>query len=606
MTDDLLEKIGRIPQYYLVKANHSKDKIAFYWDITGRVELYVMDLETKEYEQISQGEVPRALRSGFIWTRDNKSILFAKDKDGNEKHDLYSFNVETKEIIQLTDTPSFQEHVWDTSPDGNKMLFLSTRNGQMNAFTRDFGTGEVKELTNFNRPVFGVKWSPKNDYIVFGYNYSQNLQNMDIWIMDIDGSNQRKLLSLKDGSKDGVADISEDSKIIAITSDFEGILKSGIYNLNTQETKWFGDGLAEEYAAAISKDGKFLVSIRNYKASVSPIIYDVETGEEKILKLPPGVSSGFELTNNDEFLILTLNTSINPSSLVKYNLLSDTFEDLIPIQLGDIDAGFFVEDEYVEYKSTDGLTIGAILYKPKNLEMGSKLPALVRVHGGPTGQYYRNFAMFDQILVRNGFVILKPNFRGSTGYGREFQDMNIKDIGGGDLEDVVSGTEYLKNLDYIDPQRIGIFGGSYGGYMTFWGTVKKPKLWKVGAASVGITDWKLLYDDSMPHFRYYCHMLFGRPEENLEFYNERSPIHYIENLESPLLIIHGTHDPRCPVTQSRIFKEKLLELGWEEKQEGDKTFEYIEYSDIGHGGFTDQEFRIRSFKAILDFFKRRL
>ncbi|MCE7740660.1 MAG: prolyl oligopeptidase family serine peptidase, partial [Candidatus Heimdallarchaeota archaeon] len=86
----------------------------------------------------------------------------------------------------------------------------------------------------------------------------------------------------------------------------------------------------------------------------------------------------------------------------------------------------------------------------------------------------------------------------------------------------------------------------------------------------------------------------------------RSPIHFVENLKTPLLIVHGTHDPRCPITQARIYKDKMLELGWKEGIEGEKTFEYVEHTDIGHGGFTDQEFRIRSFKTILDFFKRRL
>ena len=106
--------------------NHAKDKLAFYWDKTGRVELYVLNLDSKEIEKISQGEVPRALRSGFIWTRDNENVIFAKDKDGNEQHDLYLFNLKSREVKQLTNTPNFQEHVADTSPDGENLLFRST------------------------------------------------------------------------------------------------------------------------------------------------------------------------------------------------------------------------------------------------------------------------------------------------------------------------------------------------------------------------------------------------------------------------------------------------------------------------------------------------
>ncbi|MCE7746982.1 MAG: S9 family peptidase [Candidatus Heimdallarchaeota archaeon] len=606
MSDDLIEKLARIPQFYMPSLNHSKDEIAFYWDITGRIELYVMNLSSGDYKQISNGEVPRALRSGYLWTRDNKGIIFAKDKDGDEKHDLYLLNLTTKEIEQLTNTPSFQEHVAHSSPDGKQLLFRSTRNGQMNLFSLDFETKEIKELTNYPRPVIGALWSPQNDFIVFGYNDTENFQNGDIWIMEPDGSNQRKLLSLKIGSRDGVTDISEDGKLLAVTSDFEGNSRAGVYNLDTDEIKWFGDGKYQEYSGKLSKNSEFLVCIRNSKATISPLIYDLDSGKVRILDFPPGIAAGNAITRNDESLMVTLNSSTSPSKLIKYDLNEDKIEELIPSHLGDLDLDFFITDDYVEYPSTDNLTIGAVLYKPKNIEMGKKLPALVQVHGGPTSQYLRNFSMFDQILVNNGFVILKPNFRGSTGYGRDFQDLNVEDIGGGDFEDVVAGVDYLKTLDYVDSSRIGIFGGSYGGYMTFWATVKKPDIWKAGAASVGITDWKLLYDESMPHFKYYLHMMFGKPDEKGDLYKERSPIHFVENLKTPLLIVHGTHDPRCPITQARIYKDKMLELGWKEGTEGEKAFEYVEHTDIGHGGFTDQEFRIRSFKTILDFFKRRL
>ena len=606
MSDDLIEKLARIPQFYMPSLNHSKDELAFYWDITGRIELYVMNLSSGDYKQISNGEVPRALRSGYLWTRDNNGIIFAKDKDGDEKHDLYLLNLTTKEIEQLTNTPSFQEHVAHSSPDGKQLLFRSTRNGQMNLFSLDFETKEIKELTNYPRPVIGALWSPQNDFIVFGYNDTENFQNGDIWIMEPDGSNQRKLLSLKIGSRDGVTDISEDGKLLAVTSDFEGNSRAGVYNLDTDEIKWFGDGKYQEYSGKLSKNSEFLVCIRNSKATISPLIYDLDSGKVRILDFPPGIAAGNAITRNDESLMVTLNSSTSPSKLIKYDLNEDKIEELIPSHLGDLDLDFFITDDYVEYTSTDNLTIGAVLYKPRNIEMGKKLPALVQVHGGPTSQYLRNFSMFDQILVNNGFVILKPNFRGSTGYGRDFQDLNVEDIGGGDFEDVVAGVDYLKTLDYVDSSRIGILGGSYGGYMTFWATVKKPDIWKAGAASVGITDWKLLYDESMPHFKYYLHMMFGKPDEKGDLYKERSPIHFVENLKTPLLIVHGTHDPRCPITQARIYKDKMLELGWKEGTEGEKTFEYVEHTDIGHGGFTDQEFRIRSFKTILDFFKRRL
>jgi dipeptidyl aminopeptidase/acylaminoacyl peptidase len=603
---EMIDKISKIPQFYGAHLNHAKDKLVFYWDITGRLELYVMEIKTKEHTQISHGEVPRNIMSGFIWTRDDKNLIFGKDADGNEQHDLYLIELKSGDVTQLTDTPKFQEHVIHSSPDGKYILFSSTRNGQVNLFRLDLENKDVEELTTFPNPVGWGKWSPSNDFIIFSYNDTLNLQNIDIWIMNGDGSEQKKLLSFREGSRDRITNISKDGKLLAITSDFEGMNRAGMYNLDTNEVKWFGDRKQEEYSGRFTEDKNSLICTQNYNATIQPIIYNVITGEKQELIFPPGIVAGTQLTANDQYLITVLNSSVSPSSLIKYDLNKDTYEELIQVDFGDIDKEVLVKDQYVEYESTDNLTIGAILYRPKDIASGKKLPALISVHGGPTGQYFRTFYMFSQILVNNGYVILMPNFRGSTGYGRAFQDMNIMDVGGGDLEDIVAGAEFLKTLDYVDPNRIGIFGGSYGGYMTYLATTKKPNIWKLGAASMGISDWLSLYEESMPHFKYFLESLLGKPKENEDLWKDRSGYHFAQNLKCPLLIVHGEHDPRCPISQARIFRKKLLDLGWQEGKEGENTFEYQEYGDIGHGGFTDQEFRSRSFKLMLDFFQRRL
>ena len=132
------------------------------------------------------------------------------------------------------------------------MLFLSTRKGQMNAFTLNLENNDLKELTNFTRPVFGAKWSPTNNYILFGYNDMNNLHNLDVWIMNTDGTNQRKLISMKEGSMEGVAGISKNGKILAITSDYSGVSKAGVYYLESKEIKWLSDGKSDETASAIT------------------------------------------------------------------------------------------------------------------------------------------------------------------------------------------------------------------------------------------------------------------------------------------------------------------------------------------------------------------
>jgi dipeptidyl aminopeptidase/acylaminoacyl peptidase len=195
--------------------------------------------------------------------------------------------------------------------------------------------------------------------------------------------------------------------------------------------------------------------------------------------------------------------------------------------------------------------------------------------------------------------VLEPNIRGSTGYGVAFRDAAIKDWGGADLEDVAAGAEYLRRLPYVDPDRVIVFGGSYGGYMTFMAVTKKPDLWRAGVAWVGITDLKRMYDSSMEHFKYFLREQMGDPDEHAALWADRSAVTFAHQLTAKLLMVHGTNDPRCPVEQSRRFRDRLLELG---RVEG-VDFEYVEFEDEGHGS-NDIEQKIRTFRILADYLDR--
>jgi dipeptidyl aminopeptidase/acylaminoacyl peptidase len=275
---------------------------------------------------------------------------------------------------------------------------------------------------------------------------------------------------------------------------------------------------------------------------------------------------------------------------------------LVEPQYGNADPDFFVTPECIKYKSFDGLEIPAILYKPKNIPKGKTLTTLIMPHGGPTSQYFFDFYMIGQILANEGYVLLLPNVRGSTGYGRKFQDMNLMDWGGKDLEDVAAGANYLKSLPYVDKKRMGVFGGSYGGFMTFIAVTKKPELWAAACAWVGISRLKTFYERSQPHFKYFIRMHMGDPEKNSKLWEDRSALNFAHNIRCQIFMVHGAHDPRCPVEESRQFRDKLVELG---KKEGE-DFEYVEFGEEGHGAYTDMSMRTRTFKILLDFFNRRL
>jgi dipeptidyl aminopeptidase/acylaminoacyl peptidase len=597
-----IDILSKIPQIYLPIVSHLKDKVAFYWDKTGKLELYIADLKTNEIRQVSHGECPRAIRAGFVWTRDDENLVFAKDKDGDENHNLIKINVKSGKTEPLTDTAGCQNYAADTSPDGKHLAMISTRKGQLNLFRLNIKSKEVNQLTNHVNPTWGgCSWNPKYDWIAYNVNETKDLRNLDIWLVKPDGSEKKRIVCVKEGSEDVVTEWSKDGKLVAFTTDANKVKQPGVYNLETEEIKLLG-GECEETAAGFSEDGKKLVCLRNYEATVFPVVYDIETGKCEETRFPKGVAGGVQYALNDQLLIAPLNTPTVPSALVAYDLKNRTIKYLVEPQYGNADPEFFVTPEYIKYKSPDGLEIPAILYRPKNIPKGKILPTLIMPHGGPTGQYFFDFDMIGQILANEDYVLLLPNVRGSTGYGRKFQDMNLMDWGGKDLEDVAAGANYLKSLPYADKTRIGVFGGSYGGFMTFLAVTKKPELWAAACAWIGISHLKKFYERSQPHFKYFIRMHMGDPEKNSKLWEDRSALNFVHNIRCPILIVHGVHDPRCPVEESRQFRDKLVELG---KKEGE-NFEYVEFGEEGHGAYTDMSMRTRTLKILLDFFNRRL
>src|SRR5258706_2763061 len=605
-----LEELCRLPTFFLPSISWSGDQIAFYWDKTGGMELHVMALATKQIRQVSHGEVPTALRAGFAWDRADKTIVFAKDSGGNEQHDLYAIDVATSAVTQLTKDPTAQEYVVQFSPDDKWISVLTNKRhpaapdkpGQLNLWKMRRDGSDYAPLTRFACPVVGGEWSPDGAPLVFATNENvADLKTLDVYLTGADGSGTRKILSVKAGSQDTASDWHPDGKRLAVTSDASGTPRAGILDLGTGQVGWLGKAGVEEHSGKFSDDGKWLVALRNFESQVRPVLYDVATGAARELQLDPGLSVVVGFYDDDKRLLIGYQSETRKNELASYDLRNDKLETLLPADYGSIDRGVFVKGEHVYYPTFDGKQIPAIVYKPRDIAAGERIPAIVHVHGGPTAQWFRGFDPFAQFLADRGFVVIEPNIRGSTGYGVAFRDDALKDWGGKDLEDVAAAADYLKTLPYVDGSRLVVFGGSYGGFMTFIAATKKPDIWRAAVAWVGISDLHKLYVKSMEHFKYYFRTQMGDPEKDFALWRDRSAIEFADKLKAKLLMVHGVNDPRCPVEQSQVFRDRLIELG---RKEGE-DFEYVELTDEGHGS-SDIQPKIPAVPIPADFLERAL
>jgi dipeptidyl aminopeptidase/acylaminoacyl peptidase len=257
-----------------------------------------------------------------------------------------------------------------------------------------------------------------------------------------------------------------------------------------------------------------------------------------------------------------------------------------------------ITPEVAHFKGKDGLALAGILYKPAGYEPGKRYPAVIWAHGGPEGQVVLSLNPWSLFLAQQGYVVLEPNFRGSTGYGERFRNANVEDSGGGEIDDIGASVKYLVDTSLVDPKRVAIGGGSHGGTVVANAVTKLPDTFAAGIEMFGVVDRALflLYTNRNSKIRWETKM-GGTPEEKSAMYRKANVLLDVEFIKTPLLILHGEKDPQVPPQESAEFAEALKKAG--------KTYLYFTYPNEGHG-FQQREHRKDSYERQLAFLDKYL
>ncbi|WP_310475994.1 S9 family peptidase [Sandarakinorhabdus sp.] len=255
------------------------------------------------------------------------------------------------------------------------------------------------------------------------------------------------------------------------------------------------------------------------------------------------------------------------------------------------------KSEIVTFKGFDGTLLSAVLTMPFNLKRDGSAPAIVLPHGGPTGQSQDGFSRTAALFASRGYLVIQPNFRGSTGYGRAFQEANHKDLGGGDLKDVLSARDFLVATGFVDAKRIGITGGSYGGFMTLMAIGKAPTAFAAAVQQFGIINWRTMWENEDARLQAYQRSLLGAPDEFKGVYEASSPLSYIRAATAPLLSLQGENDIRVPRGQAQEVADILKAKG--------NIVETMFYKAEGHG-FQKRENQLDALSRTLEWFDRYL
>ncbi|WP_227131257.1 S9 family peptidase [Halorubellus salinus] len=612
---DVLEALASLPTLAHPTVSPDGSEVAFYYDDTGRNELHVLDLETGEREQWSDGEVPRNARWFVEWAADGDAIYFHLDEAGDEQNDIHRItrDGDVEPVVEMDGQVMLQ----DVGEDGDTLLLGSSRDGQMNVYRHDLASGETTKVTDYDRAVWGSHLSPDGDRIAYSTNETDDFDNKDVYVADVDGSNARNLEIGETGAESLPVDWHPDGDRLLVTDNSEDLSRLGVYDLDADDMTWYGTGEYEEGGQFFTEDGQRIIATRSRDAINVPVVYDVETGDGREFDLPDGsagIGMGGDASIDATTVAVTHTTPTTRPELLAYDLDADDTETLVEPEYGPFEPEDFADAEYLTVES-DGVPdtpaeavdhdpyetfdIGALLY-----DSGERpSPLVVNPHGGPRARDTKSFDLYTQVLAAMGFSVLKVNYRGSTGRGREFVEELIDDWGGAEQGDVATAAEHvLADRDWLDDDRVVVFGGSYGGYSAYWQAVQYPELYDASVAWIGLTDLEDMYENTMPHFKTeLMEKYLGTPSENPERYRERSPVEYVENVDAPMFLVHGVNDRRVPVSQARIFRDALDDADY---AAGD-DYEYEELGEEGHAS-SDQDQKLRMFRLLEDFLDRRV
>jgi dipeptidyl aminopeptidase/acylaminoacyl peptidase len=351
----------------------------------------------------------------------------------------------------------------------------------------------------------------------------------------------------------------------------------------------------------LSRNGRYRVSAVNEDGRTVMRIHDMKTGRLLPMpKLPEGDVTSVVFSRDEQRMVVTLSGDRFPANLYACRVDSPTATRLTDSLSKEINPDDLVDSTVVRFKASDGLTIPSIFYKPHQASAKNKVPALVWVHGGPGGQTRKGYSALIQYLVNHGYAVLGINNRGSSGYGQSFFTADDRKHGREPLRDCVEAKAFLAKMPEIDPDRIGIIGGSYGGYMVLAALAFEPQAFAVGVDIFGVSNW-LRTLESMPKYweaqRQALYQEIGDPVKDREMLRAISPVFHAEKICRPLLVLQGNNDPR-------VIKPESDDIVAAVKKNG-VPVEYVVFSDEGHG-FTKKKNQVEGYAAILEFLDKHL
>ena len=578
--------------------------IVFVSNISGRNNLWTVPAEGGWPTQLTISDQRQASPA---WSPDGKWIAYQSDYDGDEQWDIFLVSPKTGQVVNLTNTREIAEQSPAWSPDG-RYLAYTVKPKTSSTFEIDvYDTlmRQVKHVTSGTpkdrgnvRPI----WSKDGKSIAYTQFQAKGTDS-NVFVAQLATGKSTLLTPHQGESIYDANDFSRDGTHLLISSNSSnGYENVGLLDVPSKKIDWLTQDKWEISGGGFSPDGKLVTWTANVDGNTDVFVHNLADGKTAALPLPKGVNdlggSDSAFTRDGSQLLYYHNGPNAPNDVWDYALQTGKSHQVTHSLVAGVKGEDMVSPFLVHYPSKDGKwTISAFVYMPFNLPRQAVSPAIVFVHGGPTSQTVNSFNRIIQYVVNQGYIVIAPNYRGSTGYGKEFQRANLFDMGGGDLQDVLAAADWIKQTGYVDPKKLILMGGSYGGYLTMMGVTKAPEMWAAGVPIVPFVNWFTEIQNEDPVLQQSDMATMGDPDKNKALYEDRSPINFIDQVKAPLLLLAGGHDPRCPKSEAQQVVDAIKKRGG--------LVELKVYENEGHG-FSRVENQIDAYKRVADFLKARV
>ena len=574
-------------------------QLLFSSDLSGQFNLWRVRVTGGWPEQLTSFD-NQAVRQISV-SPDGKTILFAADREGDEFHQIYALPARGGWPDAWTDAPQVQ-HFADQagwSPDGREFAYSANAETPTNqeVWVRDVASGATRKA--FGGDVFAgpAGWSPDGSrLLVLDFR-----SNSDTSIHLLEGGEPRELTPHEGEIKFLPGPWAPDGSGFWLVTDegreFQGL---AFFDLARGTYEWVDTPEGDVEEVALSKDGRVLAWNVNEDGWGRIRLRDLERGEDlPAPQLPEGVGafwgqSQLVLTRDGSRAAVLWAAPQRPPELYGIETATGKVRKVTDNAIGGLRERSLAAPDLVRVPTWDGRELPAWLLRPR---VRRRVPAVLCIHGGPEAQEPPGYQPLYQYLVSRGFAVLAPNIRGSTGYGKTYQTLIHRDWGGGDLRDFEALARWLQAQEYVDEKRLGVYGGSYGGFATLTCVTRLPDYWAAAVEIVGPSNLVTFSKAVPPTWRRFMDEWVGNPETEADFLMERSPITYVDAVRAPLLVMQGANDPRVVKPESDQMVERLRELG--------REVDYVVFEDEGHG-FTKRENQVRAARLAADWLERHL